>query len=124
MNVRDLRVTTNRFPCGFYLLGSEVVDRPGALRTVFDVKRWSHHWFGTLAAGETFEYVWTCDRIAKCFSVHAWGLCRLTSVRVGVVSCQLESSLFVDVERVIETGYNLRVELQAFDFEPLAVGGP
>lgn len=113
MNIDDLRVTTNRFPCGFYLLGCEVFG-----------KRWSHHWFGTLKAGETFECSWVSDRLARCFSVHSWGLCRLQYVHVGLFSCALEPALFVDVERVIEPGLSVRIGLTAFDFEPLSVGGP
>lgn len=125
MNLQDeLRVRTQRFPCGYYLLGAEVIDRPGYLtaRTAFDVKRWSNHWFGTLMAGEARELISTTDRVAKCFSVHAWGLCRLVAVRVGPFMCNVGSALFVDVEHVIEPGFALSVTLQAFDFEPLAAG--
>lgn len=123
-----------KYPAGFYVLGIEqitakypkqdnITERRRLLLdpnqdSVVSLKRWSLQGLRMLEPGEHYAFCATIQNNSKCFTVHAWGLCRLDHVLIGEeVVTPIDGALFIDIDRVIHAGTRMNVIVQALDFE-------
>jgi hypothetical protein len=104
----------NRYPAGFYILGIELSDNNNVL------KRWSMQALRLLSPGEQWKFNTVLQNPSKCFSAHAWGLCRLQRVTLGIETfIPIDGALFIDIDRAFSPGHRVEVIVEALDFESL-----
>lgn len=108
-----------KYPAGFYVLGVELIENQSQ-NSLVEMKRWSLQALRMLSPGETYTFSTTIQYNSKCFTVHAWGLCRLESIRIGMENyLPIDGALFIDIDKVITPGKVLKVIVTALDFEPM-----
>lgn len=103
-----------KLPAGYYALGVSINPDSVVGRRNDSPKAWSSNGFVLFSAADARSFRVIAERPTRVDTVHAWGMCRLVDVRVGVIQfTPTDGALFVHVGKVMYFGDCLDVTIEA-----------